>query len=155
MYELWRDIAAFRQQFTELKGITERDLTRVKNDLAQTSRSLTSACLGFLTLETQGQVNRLSSNKYFFVFFSKRLRPNVNVVIVQLSKIKFGKKHEKLLIYNKSKSLFYYLILKPTFFVVKSRSQELSQLNEKLRLQLAEKEGTIVTLTRVNQTKVS
>jgi len=28
---------------------------------------------------------------------------------------------------------------------------ELSQLNEKLRLQLAEKEGTISTLTRTNQ----
>lgn len=48
---------SFRKQFTELKGTTERDLTRVRNDLAQTGRSLTSACLGFLTAETQGQVN--------------------------------------------------------------------------------------------------
>jgi hypothetical protein len=69
MYELWRDIVSFRKQFTELKGITERDLTRVRNDLAQTGRSLTSACFGFLTAETQGQVNC----KYFFsiLFFLK------------------------------------------------------------------------------------
>jgi hypothetical protein len=33
------------------------------------------------------------------------------------------------------------------------RLQELSQLNEKLRLQLAEKEGTISTLSRTNQTQ--
>jgi hypothetical protein len=66
MYQLWRDIASFRQQYTELKGITERDLTRVKNDLAQTSRSLTSACLSFLTVETQGQVNWQNICKYFF-----------------------------------------------------------------------------------------
>lgn len=62
MYELWRDIVSFRKQFIELKGTTERDLTRVRNDLAQTGRSLTSACFGFLTsvktVETQGQVNR-------------------------------------------------------------------------------------------------
>ena len=61
MYELWRDIVSFRKQFIELKGTTERDLTRVRNDLAQTGRSLTSACFGFLTAaktaETQGQVN--------------------------------------------------------------------------------------------------
>lgn len=61
IYELWRDIVAFRKQFTELKGTTERDLNRVKSDLAQTGRSLTSACFGFLTAaktaETQGQVN--------------------------------------------------------------------------------------------------
>jgi len=56
IYDLWRDIASFRKQFTELKGVTERDLTRAKNDLAQTGRSLTSACLGFLTNENQGQV---------------------------------------------------------------------------------------------------
>ncbi|CAF1180879.1 unnamed protein product [Adineta ricciae] len=59
MYELWRDIVSFRKQFTELKGTTERDLMRVRNDLAQTGRSLTSACFGFLTTskaaETQGQ----------------------------------------------------------------------------------------------------
>jgi hypothetical protein len=61
MYELWRDVVTFRKQFTELKGTTERDLMRVKNDLAQTGRSLTSACFGFLTnakaAETQEQVN--------------------------------------------------------------------------------------------------
>ncbi|CAF4587400.1 unnamed protein product, partial [Rotaria magnacalcarata] len=38
---------------------TERDLNRVKTDLSQTGRSLTSACFGFLTAvktaETQGQ----------------------------------------------------------------------------------------------------
>ena len=63
MYELWRDVVTFRKQFTELKGTTERDLMRVKNDLAQTGRSLTSACFGFLTnvkaAETQGQVNEV------------------------------------------------------------------------------------------------
>jgi hypothetical protein len=61
MYELWRDIVVFRKQYTELKGITERDLMRVRNDLAQTGRSLTSACFDFLTVaktaETQGQVD--------------------------------------------------------------------------------------------------
>lgn len=61
MYELWRDIVSFRKEFTELKGTTERDLNRVRTDLAQTGRSLTSACFGFLTTsktaETQGQVN--------------------------------------------------------------------------------------------------
>jgi hypothetical protein len=60
MYDLWRDVVSFRKQFTELKGITERDLTRVRNDLAQTGRSLTSTCFGFLTAaktaDTQGQV---------------------------------------------------------------------------------------------------
>ncbi len=74
MYELWRDIVSFRKQFTELKGITERDLTRVRNDLAQTGRSLTSACFGFLTsaktAETQGQVNENESNFFHFIFFS-------------------------------------------------------------------------------------
>ena len=70
MYELWRDIVSFRKQFTELKGTTERDLTRVKNDLAQTGRSLTSACFGFLTnaktAETQGQV----TDDRFLLLFS-------------------------------------------------------------------------------------
>lgn len=76
MYELWRDIVSFRKQFTELKGTTERDLTRVRNDLAQTGRSLTSACFGFLTAtktaEAQGQVaeGRLA--------FSRRRSPRVS-----------------------------------------------------------------------------
>lgn len=80
----------------------------------------------------------------------------MNVVIVQISKSKCEKKHEKLRICNKSRSLFYCLITKKTkqFFVI-SRSQDLSQLNEKLRIQLAEKETTITTLTRVNQPTVS
>jgi len=90
MYELWRDIVSFRKQFTELKGITERDLTRVRNDLAQTGRSLTSACFGFLTsaktAETQGQVNENESIFFHFIFFVclYRLRLNENVVIVQI-----------------------------------------------------------------------
>ena len=57
---------AFRKQFTELKGTTERDLTRVRSDLAQTGRSLSSACLGFLTAvktaESQGQVRQNKRN---------------------------------------------------------------------------------------------
>ena len=56
IYDLWRDVVSFRKQFSELKGTTERDLKRVRNDLAQTGRSLTSACFGFLTAEAQGQV---------------------------------------------------------------------------------------------------
>jgi hypothetical protein len=78
MYELWRDIVSFRKQFTELKGTTERDLTRVRNDLAQTGRSLTSACFGFLTTakttESQGQVNeQKNSMMILFCFFFSRL----------------------------------------------------------------------------------
>jgi hypothetical protein len=73
MYELWRDIVSFRQQFTELKGTTERDLIRVRNDLAQTGRSLTSACFGFLTTvktaETQGQVNKNKSISLFYLLY--------------------------------------------------------------------------------------
>jgi len=89
MYELWRDIVSFRKQFTELKGVTERDLTRVRNDLAQTGRSLTSACFGFLTsaktAETQGQVNENQSFFFSFYFFAVyRLQLNENVVIVQI-----------------------------------------------------------------------
>jgi hypothetical protein len=78
MYELWRDIVSFRKQFTELKGTTERDLTRVRNDLAQTGRSLTSACFGFLTTaktaESQGQVNEQKNSMMIsFGFFFSRL----------------------------------------------------------------------------------
>ena len=73
MYELWRDIVSFRKQFTELKGTTERDLMRVKNDLSQTGRSLTSACFGFLTnaktAETQGQVRDDLSSHISMIFF--------------------------------------------------------------------------------------
>ena len=69
MYELWRDIVSFRKQFTELKGTTERDLMRVKTDLAQTGRSLTNACYGFLTnartTEIQGQVKTTFFNEIF------------------------------------------------------------------------------------------
>lgn len=69
IYDLWRDIVTFRKQFTELKSITERDLTHVRSDLAQTGRSLTSACYGFLTAvktsETQGQVNLKPSESSF------------------------------------------------------------------------------------------
>jgi hypothetical protein len=89
MYELWRDVVSFRKQFTELKGTTERDLIRVKNDLAQTGRSLTSACFGFLTTaktaETQGQVNedQLISVFSFFCGFH-RLQPNVNAMIERI-----------------------------------------------------------------------
>jgi hypothetical protein len=79
----------------------------------------------------------------------------MNVVIVQISKVKFVKKHEKLLTYNKSRSLFYCLIRQNQQFFVLSRSNELSQLNEKLRKQLDEKESTITTLTRANQATVS
>lgn len=43
--------------------------------------------------------------------------------------------------------------MKKNFILKKFRSQELSQLNEKLRLQLAEKEGTITTLTRAHHTQ--
>lgn len=76
MYELWRDVVAFRKEFTELKGITERDLNRVRNDLAQTGRSLTSACFGYLTVaktsETQGQVKEYVWNfVYLFICLFK------------------------------------------------------------------------------------
>jgi hypothetical protein len=57
----------------------------------------------------------------------------------------------KLQIYNRGR----YFFKDKNEFPIKFRSQELSQLNEKLRLQLAEKEGTITTLTRVHQPNVS
>jgi hypothetical protein len=62
------------------------------------------------------------------------------------------RKHEKLQIYNKGNSLSYFSNIRKTSSE-QFRSQELSQLNEKLRLQLAEKEGTITTLTRAHQTQ--
>lgn len=49
MYDLWRDVASFRKEFNELKGTTERDLSRVKTDLGQTGRSLMSACFSYLS----------------------------------------------------------------------------------------------------------
>ncbi|CAF0990621.1 unnamed protein product, partial [Didymodactylos carnosus] len=119
IYELWRDVVSFRKQFTELKGSTERDLTRVRNDLTQTGRSLTTACLGFLSntksIESQGQIllDRERGDK------------------VTLE----GKIREKTLEIDEWQS----------------RAQELTLLNEKLRMQLAEKESTIVSLTRVAQ----
>ena len=85
MYQLWRDIVSFRKQFTELKGTIERDLIRVKNDLAQTGRSLTSACFGYLTAaktaETQGQVNKNEKKRIIIFLFLDRRQWNVNVVI--------------------------------------------------------------------------
>jgi hypothetical protein len=45
-------------------------------------------------------------------------------------------------------------ILHP-FLCVSCRSQELSKLNEKLRTELAEKDGTINTLTRAKEETVS
>lgn len=88
MYELWRDIVSFRKQFTELKGTTERDLTRVKNDLAQTGRSLTSACFGFLTnaktAETQGQVMEGSTVASFSSFCFHRPQQSETVMIERI-----------------------------------------------------------------------
>ncbi|CAF1515640.1 unnamed protein product [Rotaria sordida] len=119
MYELWRDIVSFRKQFIELKGSTERDLTRVRNDLAQTERSLTSACFGFLTVaktaETQGQAT------------SERERHDRTSLESQIR--------------DKTREIS----------DLQQRLQEISLLNEKLRFQLAEKDGTIMTLTRANQ----
>ncbi|CAF4826729.1 unnamed protein product [Rotaria sp. Silwood1] len=119
MYELWRDIVSFRKQFIELKGTTERDLTRVRNDLAQTGRSLTSACFGFLTVaktaETQGQA------------VSERERHDRTNLESQIR--------------EKTREIS----------DLQQRLQEISLLNEKLRFQLAEKDGTITTLTRANQ----
>ncbi|CAF0875908.1 unnamed protein product [Adineta steineri] len=119
MYELWRDIVSFRKQFTELKGTTERDLTRVRNDLSQTGRSLTSACFGFLTAtktaESQGQaaIERERSDR-------ANLESQIREKTREISDLQ-------------------------------QKSQELLQFNEKLRLQLTEKEGTIATLTRAQQ----
>jgi hypothetical protein len=53
-------------------------------------------------------------------------------------------------IYNNG---IFLLVLSTQFHFYTFRLQELSQLNEKLRLQLAEKEGTISTLSRTNQTQ--
>ncbi|CAF4135726.1 unnamed protein product, partial [Rotaria sp. Silwood2] len=119
MYELWRDIVTFRKQFIELKGTTERDLMRVRNDLAQTGRSLTSACFGFLTVaktaETQGQAA------------SERERHDRTNLESQIR--------------EKTREIS----------DLQQRLQETSLLNEKLRFQLAEKDGTITTLARANQ----
>ena len=107
IYELWRDIVSFRKQFTELKGTTERDLTRVRTDLAQTGRSLTSACLGFLTAETQGQVNssfRKQTSKVKSDIVRSRLSSNVNEMIESISNDNFERKHVILPIYKRSQS---------------------------------------------------
>ncbi|CAF3320875.1 unnamed protein product [Rotaria socialis] len=119
MYELWRDVVSFRKEFTELKGTTERDLNRVRADLTQTGRSLTSACFGFLTTsktaESQGQ------------FAIERER------------------HDRTSLENQIREKTRELA------DLQQRLQELSQTNEKLRFQLAEKDGTITTLTRATQ----
>ncbi|CAF4163203.1 unnamed protein product, partial [Rotaria sp. Silwood2] len=120
IYDLWRDIVSFRKQFTELKGITERDLTRVRNDLSQTGRSLTSACFGFLTAtktaEIQGQAT------------SDRERSDRTNLESQIR--------------EKTREIA----------DLQQRFQELSQINEKLRMKLTEKENTITSHTRANQT---
>ncbi|CAM4772379.1 unnamed protein product [Rotaria magnacalcarata] len=119
IYDLWRDIASFRKQFSELKGTTERDLNRVKTDLSQTGRSLTSACFGFLTAvktaETQGQAvaERERSD-----------RANCDSQIREKTR---------------------------EITELQQRLQELSQINERLRIQLNEKDGAITNLTRGNQ----
>ncbi|CAF4083580.1 unnamed protein product [Rotaria magnacalcarata] len=119
MYELWRDVVSFRKEFSELKGITERDLNRVRTDLAQTGRSLTSACFGFLTTskttETQGQV-AIERERHDRTSLENQIR-------------------------EKTRELA----------DLQQRLQELSQTNENLRFQLAEKDGTITTLTRATQ----
>jgi hypothetical protein len=88
MYELWRDIVSFRKQFTELKGTTERDLIRVKNDLAQTGRSLTSACFGYLTnakaAENQDLVSENKTLLFILSLLFYRLQLNENVVIERI-----------------------------------------------------------------------
>ena len=98
MYELWRDIVSFRKQFTELKGTTERDLTRVRNDLAQTGRSLTSACFGFLTVsktaETQGQVEDHVDGTHD-LFVSPRRQSSASVMIEPILRVKFERRHGK------------------------------------------------------------
>ncbi|CAF3522757.1 unnamed protein product [Rotaria sp. Silwood1] len=123
IYDLWRDIVSFRKQFTELKGITERDLTRVRNDLAQTGRSLTSACFGFLTTtktaEIQGQATT-ERERIDRINLESQIRENTREIAD-----------------------------------FQQRFHELSQLNEKLRMKLTEKENTITSLTRANQTTVS
>ncbi|CAF4860155.1 unnamed protein product, partial [Rotaria sp. Silwood1] len=120
IYDLWRDIVSFRKQFTELKGITERDLTRVRNDLAQTGRSLTSACFGFLTTtktaEIQGQATT-ERERIDRINLESQIRENTREIAD-----------------------------------FQQRFHELSQLNEKLRMKLTEKENTITSLTRANQT---
>ncbi|CAF0884890.1 unnamed protein product, partial [Didymodactylos carnosus] len=119
IYELWREVVSFRKQFTELKGSTERDLTRVRNDLAQTGRSLTSACFGFLTntksVESHGQI--------------------------LLDRERGDKASLEGQIRDKTREID----------DLQNRAQELTLLNEKLRIQLTEKESTIATLTRVAQ----
>ncbi|CAF0803068.1 unnamed protein product [Rotaria sp. Silwood1] len=120
IYDLWRDIVSFRKQFTELKGITERDLTRVRNDLAQTGRSLTSACFGFLTTTKTAEIQGQATTE------RERIdRTNLESQIRE-----------------KTREIADF----------QQRFHELSQLNEKLRMKLTEKENTITSLTRANQT---
>ena len=151
MYELWRDIVTFRKQFTELKGSTERDMMRERNDLAQTGRSLTSACFGFLTanknVESQGQVIRratIGRLEHVCRLGGHRTRTSRSEPL--------GESDARENPRNSRSSAKVCLVQCRAARDRLSRSHDLTQQNEKLRLQLSEKDGTITTLTNAQQT---
>lgn len=70
LLSLWREVVGFRRTFGEMKSSTERDLTRIKNELSSSTRGLQAACLNLnanvKSMESQGQVYLVSYTAFTY-----------------------------------------------------------------------------------------
>lgn len=145
IYGLWRDVVSFRKEFVELKGNAERDLARVRSDISQTSRSLTSACLGFLAAESQGQVRWIETKfwaKTNFSHFQGQSWTRTNETWKSDSRPNSTNRtiHRKV---SHRQNRVFRRPEKNQNFSFSFRTKQLEQLNEKLHRQIDDKEQTV------------
>lgn len=124
---LWRQVVAFRRSFGDLKTATERDLSHVRNDVTRTSRSMHSACLNLAAnvrnSDTQSQV-LLDRERSDRAAIDNQLREK-NREISELQSRYDAHSYE-----------------------LNAKVNELTMMNEKLKIQLEERDKSINTLQR-------
>lgn len=65
MLNLWKDIVAMKRNFTEIQSLTQRDLSKLRNEVSSVSNEMVATCSGFLTSTTQSMISGVSRTLFY------------------------------------------------------------------------------------------
>ncbi|XP_076086637.1 uncharacterized protein LOC143057256 isoform X1 [Mytilus galloprovincialis] len=127
LLSLWREVVAFRRSFGELKTATERDMSHLRSDVTKASRSMHSACLNL-------SANQRSSDTQLSVLLDREKQERMSLENQLRDKNReIGELQSRYDTHSAE---------------LNSKVNELTMLNEKLKIQAEEHNKTISNLQR-------
>lgn len=89
MLNLWKDIVAIKRNFTEIQSATQRDLSKLRNDVGSVSNDVVATCSSMLTNTAQSMIAGVSSMIYFLSYennLTVTKGPNKRIILAETTR---------------------------------------------------------------------